>query len=250
MASTTKRKVALVIVEGPSDKTALERVLHKALAQSNSTVEVHCVHGDITAKHFTNHNHNTVVDEVRDVVKNYAEKYGLRANNFFQIIQITDTDGAYIPPGFVVSAADITPDPFYTLTDIQTTNPPGIVSRNSWKSDNINTLIRRKTVTWNNVAIPYQLYYLSCNMEHAFHDQNNLNDAQKRTLARQFQHTYGRDVPGFYALLQSLLPPPPCQDYKTSWDYIRQELHSLERCSNLYLALPANAPQSGGDATE
>ncbi|MBQ9521956.1 MAG: hypothetical protein IJR72_05235 [Oscillospiraceae bacterium] len=242
MASKTKRKVVLVIVEGSSDKTALELVLSRTFAPLDSTVTMVFVRGDITSD--KNIHPANIVNRVTDVVKEYAQNNGkLHASDFLQVIQITDTDGTYIPQGSVVKVAGITPDPFYTLTNIQTANLLGTVRRNTRKGNNINKLVSQNTV-WR--TIPYKLYYLSCNMEHAFHNQNNLDDEQKKALARQFQRTYGRNVPSFYALLQSLLPPLPCQDYKTSWDYIRQGLHSLERCSNLYLALPANASQSGG----
>ncbi len=90
-------------------------------------------------------------------------------------------------------------------------------------------------ITYQKRSVPYAIYYLSRNMEHALHDiAEELSVDEKERKAREFQRRYKDDIAGFIAFLKS---PSVASDgsYRDTWDYIRQGTNSLARGSNLHL---------------
>lgn len=57
---------------------------------------------------------------------------------------------------------------------------------------------------------------------------------QKVQLARAFSRTFANDIPGFLGLLADICPEG---GHHETWEYIAQGAHSLERGSNLLLAM-------------
>ncbi len=85
-------------------------------------------------------------------------------------------------------------------------------------------------------AIPYRIYYMSCNMDHVLHDKRNSNDEEKEADAYRFAGRYKGDVMRFLRFM--------CEsdfsvggDYRDSWKYIEDGFRSLERHSNLCVCL-------------
>ena len=85
---------------------------------------------------------------------------------------------------------------------------------------------------WNN--IPYKIYYMSCNLDHVLHDKPNATDEEKKANSLDFTEMYYDDINAFIKFI-SESTFSQCTDYKESWDYIKQDKHSLERNSNLGL---------------
>ena len=101
------RKIIFVIVEGASDEYALGVILNRIYDLNH--VYIHVMHSDITtARNVTAQN---IVSKVGDLVRNYA-KGKFSKKDFFRIIQITDTDGAFIPDENVVKNPEKT-KPYY-----------------------------------------------------------------------------------------------------------------------------------------
>ena len=122
--------------------------------------------------------------------------------------------------------------PIYSLTEIRTKNVVGIQQRNAIKSGYLDKILSVKAV-WN---IPYQAYYMSCNLEHVLHNEMNLTDSEKEKLAFEFAKKYSENLPGFveYISCSSFCVPG---DYLQTWQYVRDGLHSLERHTNLGICL-------------
>ena len=59
--------------------------------------------------------------------------------DFREIIHIVDTDGAYISDAAVAEDPDVV-EPVYSVTEVHTNNPDGIIYRNQRKRENINRL--------------------------------------------------------------------------------------------------------------
>ncbi len=88
-----RKKVVLVIVEGPSDDTALGVILNQIYDKDK--VHVHIMHGDITTRKGVRS--DNIVAKVGDEVRKYAKSNHYTPKHFKQIIHIVDMDGVYIP---------------------------------------------------------------------------------------------------------------------------------------------------------
>lgn len=223
--SMARKKIVYVIVEGPSDDEALDVILTRLY--DKNTVYVEITHGDITSERgiiSTN-----IVARIGDLVKSYADSMHFHAEDFKEIIHIVDMDGAYISEEYVVEDA-AAEKPYYTLTEIRTARPKQIKDRNKRKSKNLDGISCTSRV-WN---VPYKVYYMSCNLDHVLYNKLNSTDDDKENDAYRFAKKYKDNLDAFLTFISD-------SDfswkgtYKESWNYIRKNLHSLERNSNLGL---------------
>ena len=223
----SRKKIVFIIVEGPSDDTALGVLLNRIY--DPDFVHVHITHGDITSDYDSDT--SNIIKRIQNMVDGYAKSNHLSKSRFLEIVHIADMDGAYIPDDSVIE--DVNADkPFYTLRNIRTDDPEGIRNRNQIKRLNLNRLCAT-TKIW---GIPYQIYYMSCNLDHVFYDKQNSSDEEKETDAINFAKKYKNRIQDFISLMSDpvLLRS---EDYVESWKYIREDHHSLERCSNLGICL-------------
>lgn len=218
-----KRKIVFVIVEGPSDDEALGVILSKIY--DKDSVYVHIMHGDITTQ--TRVTASNIVAKVGNCVRQYAAQNHYKPADFKEIIHIVDTDGAYIPDSAVIEDENAI-KPIYSVTEIHTANPDKIINRNARKRENIERLKSTGQI-W---KLPYKIYYMSSNLDHALYGKLNSTDEEKEEDAYQFAKKYRNDIPKFLKYIkESDFSVGP--DYKKSWEYITEGLHSLERHTNL-----------------
>lgn len=218
----TRKKIIFVIVEGPSDETALGVVLNR-IYDTNS-VYIHVIHGDITTKNGVSS--ANILSKIRAEITGYAKSNHYNKSDFKEIIHIVDMDGAYIPDENIIEDSSVT-EIVYSLTNIRTNNKSNIIERNRQKSANINKICTTPAV-WD---IPYRVFYMSCNLDHVLHDKINSTDAEKKRDSIKFAKQYKENVQEFLSFISdsdfSVKIP-----YKESWQFIKQELHSLERHTN------------------
>lgn len=229
-----KKKVMLFIVEGPTDETSLSTVLNRIF--NSSTVKFQVVHGDVLTRDFTAS--DKIVSAVWEQVKAFMGDIYKRSD-ICRIVHLTDMDGVYIPDVAVVhdESMESKAPPFYTDTQIQTPNVAGIRDRNQRKRDNINRLSACPKIS----GIPYSMYYFSLNLDHVLHGKTNLSDWEKVQCAEEFDLKYVDDPDGF-TLFMKESSFSVCDDYRSSWAFIKTELHSLERYSNFGIELPSVEP--------
>lgn len=98
-----RKKIVLVIVEGPSDDTALGVVLNQVY--DKNFVHIHIIHGDITTR--AGVNPQNIVAKIGNDIRGYAKSQHYKASDFKQIIHIVDTDGAYISDERIIEEAGI-----------------------------------------------------------------------------------------------------------------------------------------------
>lgn len=229
-----KRKIVFVIVEGPSDDEALGVILSKIYDEDS--VYVHIMHGDITTQSgvFS----SNIVSKIGKCVKEYAAQNHYKSTDFKEIIHIVDMDGAYVPDSAVVEDPKAV-KPIYSVTEIRSADPAGIVRRNARKRENIERL-RSTGQIW---KLPYGIYYMSCNLDHALYGKLNSSDEEKEEDAYQFAKRYRGDIPGFLKYIKgSEFSVGP--DYKESWKYITEGLHSLERHTNIGICFNSKSDKS------
>lgn len=182
-----RKKILFVIVEGPSDDAALSVLLSRFF--DSNVVHVHVMHCDITTE--LGVTPNNIVRTIGDCVKKFAGRL-YKSGDFCQIIHIVDMDGAFIPNNAVVEDASAA-KPIYSITEIRTRQKSGIENRNLRKRENLNRLLSTPEI-W---KIPYRVYYMSCNLDHALYGKLNSTDEEKENDAFFFAKTYMSDIPGF-----------------------------------------------------
>lgn len=219
-----RKKIVFVIVEGPSDDEALGVILSRLF--DKNVVHVKITYGDITSdKTVTPGN---IAARIGDLVRGYAKANHYKAADFQEIIHLIDMDGAYIPEDAVLQDTNAE-KPFYTTTGIYTVNPVKIVTRNRRKSENIDRICFMDKV-WGNV--PYKAYYMSSNLDHVLYDKMNSTDEDKENNSFSFAKKYKDHLDDFLTfIIESDFSV--CDDFKLSWEYIKEEKHSLERHTNL-----------------
>jgi len=224
-----RKKIVFVIVEGPSDEEALGVVLSRLYG--NNEVYVHIMHGDITSEFIETPSEN-ILTRVASEVEGYARANHYEKLHFKEIIHIVDTDGTFIPDANVTED-DSVEKPVYSLQEIRTKNKTDIEERNRRKGKNIGKLCSRKEI-W---GVPYQVYYMSCNLDHVLYNKLNSSDEDKETDAFQFAKFYKDKIPEFIKFI-SESEFSVTGDYRESWNFIKKDLNSLHRYTNLAIGLP------------
>lgn len=213
-----RKKAVLVVVEGPTEELALGAILEQLYEQEGS-LHFEVVHGDLLSQWkfgvvpSGKASSSSMADSVKNEVLEYLKCTSPRItwNDLDRIVQITDTDSAFIPEDCA---------------------EPRLHDRNRLKRRNALELSRKGWLTYSKKQVPYALYYFSRDMEDALHGVygSELNAVQKQKLARDFQQRFADDLNGFLPLLTEL---NPSTTYRESWDYILEGMNSNTRCSNL-----------------
>jgi hypothetical protein len=224
------KKVKLFLVEGPSEETALALIFERLF--SNDAVKFDVVHGDVTV----NLNGKTVRNAVREQVIRHVRTQNYSWKDLAEIIHIVDIDGAFIPDDKVVKASEVSAIN-YGESCIEAPNPGCIVCRNHEKAAALKQLSSISEITYERRGVPYGVYFLSRNMEHALHGEVcNISNEQKERLARKFQREYKNNLNGFVTFMREEIGIDG--DYSETWRYLQEGVNSLRRGSNLHLFLP------------
>ena len=206
-----RKKIVLVIVEGPSDEVALGMALSQVY--DKDFIYVHIMHGDITTRRGVSS--KNIVAKLGNEVTAYAKSQHYKASDFKQIIHIVDTDGVYIPDDNIMEKENYL-DIQYENDGIYTNNKASVMTRNQQKRDN--------------------LYNMSCNLDHVLYDKQNSTDKDKENDAYVFAKKYKGKVESFKEFICKS-PFSVTGDYKGSWDYIEKDLNSVNRYTNLCICI-------------
>lgn len=223
----TRKKIIFVIVEGSSDETALGAALSQLYRESS--VYVHIMHGDITSRNGVFP--NNIILKIAAELKNYAKSSHFRSKDFWKIIHIVDTDGVFIPDS-QIKECEACLKPIYKEDGIYTHSKSDIIKRNRNKRENLSKL-RSVNIIW---KIPYKVYYMSCNLDHVLHNKRNSEDEEKEKDAYSFAKKYNKNQKAFINFM--------CKSdfsvtsgYKESWDFIMEDMNSVNRFSNFALCI-------------
>lgn len=224
-----EKKVILFVVEGDTEETALASVMESVFSSERIFFDI--VRGDLTTQRDGGKNPR---ERVRNrVLAHIGRSSGYGWNDLERIVQIGDTDGAFVPDDSVLPSGGRAIE--YTDSSILTPDPVGICLRNKEKATAMRQLARIGSLTYRKKSVPYELYYFSRNMEHALHGEaGTLSRSEKVGLANKFRRRYGNDPDGFRKFVKGdgVLVPG---DYEQTWEYLEEGLHSLERGSNIGL---------------
>lgn len=221
-----RKKVVFVIVEGPSDDTALSVILSRYYQPDKVYVDI--LYRDITTEKGVNS--ANIISKLGNEIRQYLKVNSfIRRSDILQIIHLVDMDGVYISDANVLE--DLKQNKtLYSDREILTNNPPGIRQRNLQKRAVLDRLCKHHDI----LKIPYRIFYMSCNLDHALYGKRNSSDKEKESDAVAFAQRYKDDIPGFLSFIAAS-DFSVVTSYDASWQYIKEGTHSLERHTNLGL---------------
>lgn len=220
------KKIILLLVEGPSDEDSLAFLYSKIVAEHNIYFDV--LHTDITADEEMTVKY--IETRIKVEIKKYLDRNPfIKRSDIIKIVQIIDTDGAFIPSSQVkASATGITQ---YFDTHIEAKNQQRLIRRNISKRAIVYHLINSAEIA----GFPYEIYYFSRNLEHVLHNlPQELTDEEKENLAFDFADHYSQHPEKFldYLYDDSFHVKG---DYRETWNFIFKNGNSLKRYSNMSL---------------
>lgn len=220
----TEKKVIAVIVEGPSDESAIGGILKEHF--SSEEVQFAVVHGDITSN--DNTTGENVLSKINDLIDGMRSKYGYHWDDFIRIIHIADTDGAFTR-GCVLEA-DVDSIQYYE-DHMETSDVDAAEKRNIHKSEIMLKLASTSKIH----KIRYCLYFNSCNLEHVLYDKlKDFSNDEKEELSDEFAEKYEGKVQEFIDFISN--PEIAVTGtYKQTWVYIGKDKNSLQRHSNMHM---------------
>ena len=219
-----RKKIVFIIVEGPSDEQALSVIFNRLYNLNQVHIEI--MHGDITTD--LSLDSGRIVGAIGNIIRNYAASMHFKQNDFQEVIHIVDMDGAFVPDSAIISDPQAD-KPFYSSTEIRTARPEKLQLRNAHKQAVLNKICSLDNA-W--VSIPYKVYYMSCNLDHALYGKLNSTDEEKERDSFIFAKRYKDDLGGFLSFI-SASEFSRVEGYKESWEFIKKDLHSLERNTNI-----------------
>ena len=218
------KKVILFLVEGETDEDALAVIFTRLV--NNHDIKFEVLRTDITA------DEDMTVKYIEERIDKVIQKYLLKNpfvgdEDIIKLVQIIDTDGAFIPASLVKQSKNRKTE--YFDTHIEAKNKNRLIRRNISKRNIVYSLYNRETVA----GFPYEIYYFSRNMEHVLHDRaEDLTDDEKEDLAFDIADQY-TDQPEKF--LEYLYDDDfhVCGTYKDTWEFIMDGSHSLNRYCNV-----------------
>ena len=139
-----EKKTIIFIVEGSSDKAALENIFKK-IYRRNKEIDFGFTNGDITSDPTVTiaNVENRIYETVQEVIKDKK----LKNSDVIQIVQIFDMDGAYIPDSAIVNGPTYAFE--YSTTNISCTYPQRAIERNKGKRD----ISKKAYILWRGILI-------------------------------------------------------------------------------------------------
>lgn len=219
------KKVVLFLVEGASDLTSLEFIDN---INTDETIKFQITSGDITSK--LNITPQNCREEINKILLSFLERSKLRKTDIIKIIHILDIDGVYIPEINIIEDKNIKKF-LYTINGIVAPSKENVQKRNESKKQ----IVEKLLVTSKINSIPYEMYYMSCNLEHVLHDKlEDISEDEKKELANKFADKFYEKEIEFIDFINNK-DFKVLGNYKATWDFIKKDLNSVNRYSNFWL---------------
>ncbi len=229
------KKFVLFLVEGLNDKREIETILHTPYFSSfrtNYKPYTIPINNDVTSEKLSYEGNikERIGREVRKFRRDGVPFSNIRTSDIDKIIHVVDLDGAFIPRDHIIESDDIK---FRYESDcIKTNNPDRAYGRNHKKATVLRVLVDTKMVD----NIPYECYFVSCNMDHLISGNNNLQRVEKSNLARKFAAECNINPSIIFdAFFKEGIAYT--KSYRESWETVQEGINSLERHTNFNLYL-------------
>ena len=218
------KRVVAVIVEGPSDESAIGGILKEYFSSDETWFVV--AHGDITSRKGINP--SNVVSKLKALVDEVRVRYGYNWRDFVRIIHIADTDGSFTKDSVIKSNVESV---LYYEDHMETANVEEIENRNLNKAAVLFRLYSTAKIN----KVDYRIYFNSCNLEHVLYNAlKNFTDDEKEEMSDEFAEKYEGRLQDFIAFI-SAPDIAVSGTYKETWKYIEKDKNSLQRHTNMHL---------------
>lgn len=221
------KKIVFFIVEGNTDKTALEKIFKTIYKHRDIKFEF--TNGDVTSDPYDLINKTNVCDILYKKVKKYMDENKLKKTDMWKIVQIFDMDGAYIPKTAIVKGESL--KFVYSTTNIACKDQERVKRRNSKKQEMMDYLLSLPDIN----GISYQCFFMSSNLDHALYNLQNLGEEDKKIYADVFYEKFLNKERYFIDFLKLEAVNGVPDSFPASWRYIKEDLRSLERHTNLHI---------------
>ena len=148
-------------------------------------------------------------------------------------------DGAYVPDEAITEGG--TNAFVYSTKGIQCKDTEKVIARNEHKRDVMDYLLSVGDIK----GISYEMYFMSCNLDHALYDEINLDKEKKQDYADAFYEKFLDREEKFIEFLNTDVVNGVPGTYPASWKCIKEELHSVERHTNLHVYFTAHPKPDG-----
>lgn len=237
-----KKHLILFIVEGPSDKAALERPIQELLDGNvlGLSAEFLYLETDVTSD-----GRNNPDNIMGNINKFYIMDYFKGNPHYYPkdvcaVVQICDLDGTFIPEEYCKQFTEYIFQEkgfYYDPPHIYGSTAEAVRDRNQRKADNIRFLLTQDSIKVRTVTVPYSVYFFSSNIDHFLHGDLNLPGREKIRKAEGFADRFDGDSASFVEHMRQ----HPCaitgMTHAESWAFIMTGCHSLERYTNFNMYL-------------
>ena len=246
-----EKKIALIIVEGGSDRYAFQKCINNYLSSLSSQANIECevYDTDIRIHDFRSEkiiptddiDEEDIKKRICESITNFlAEQKGTYINikDIVAVAILCDLDACYCKDSDIVSIPSNTDKYDLANKKFNAKDVPFQSDLNRWKRDSHELLLNSvKTIIYkdadnNKTILPIKCFYQSINLEHiTSNDPNILDEDLKSIKAKDFRNSYKNKPSDFYSLINSLSLIG--YDYETSWNRIDLENKSFERMANI-----------------
>lgn len=240
-----KKEVIVLVVEGTSDRDALELNLENVY--DSAKIQTWVMSSDITSQNSRNDSRGPG-QRIRDAVLGLLKTESIyHLSDIKAIYMVTDLDGCFIPDEAVKEEASIKANQ-YSRMNILTRDRARQLDTKRIKAKNIQKLLSNTTLKIRNKDIPFSLFFMSCNLEDAFYGKQNNTAHEKQDMALGFADQFSDDPAAFLEVLQKGLKAvlsaesfpmdiPADELYRLSWNTVQQDFASLQSGTNLVCML-------------
>ena len=256
MGKRPRRQVVLFLVEGDSERRALQDRIAALFDEIDESIEVFFPEifqqdpedpnaiietgGDITQM-YTVYPGNYDERVYEYFLRDFCDINKILPKDIRHVFQLVDMDGAYIPNELVreYENPENAGKPYYGENEIICKRPHSLISRHKRKQININYLKSKKTIKVGSKTIPFEVYFFSSNLDHFIHHEANLPDEQKTCLAGCFSDGFIGDTEGFANFFLQDSDSAQGVTYEESWEQVTAQgsMFSLQRHTNFNLLI-------------
>ncbi|WP_144245727.1 hypothetical protein [Bifidobacterium catenulatum] len=235
-------KVIPIITEGETDGCIVDAFEEAFYSERLSFTGV-ASGGDITLykihpENFRGLSGAGITGKVRTLIKQEIERrHEFRERDVIAVALLMDLDGAFIPDSQIFEGIELK----YRADSIETNRVKEIRLRHREKKVRVSELVDNcSELKIGSKMVPFRAFYMSRNLEHALWDiadnlTGNAGKNRKRELSLAFIEKCESDPNYFKDLITSDAVLHGCSEYRNSWLWAFEGLHSLQRGSNVGL---------------
>ncbi len=240
MSSLTKtKKVFLLIVEGPSDKTTFENAILQFFQVNNKNSSVKCdiIHGDIACedKNKKPITETIALKTVGNEIKGFLQTNHLQPKDLIAVAQICDLDACFADEKSYKESQDIKTRYDPSTQTINRKNITALFTIRDQKRRNLLRLSSKGCFNISKSSIPYRLFYLGIDLEYAFYKKLSCTDEEKRSLSSDFDSKVYKNKNFFIDTIKNINSIG--NDYFSSWNPILLGQNSFNQITNLQYLL-------------